>query len=67
MPAMLKKSVTPLFASCLALGLVLPVSSLVAAPNQIQEGEMAGYLIVPNMKVPQTYNGGFSLYVAAWP
>ncbi len=31
------------------------------------EGEMAGYLLVPHDKVPETYNAGFSLYVAAWP
>ncbi len=28
---------------------------------------MAGYLIVPNEKVPEEYNAGFSMYVAAWP
>lgn len=28
---------------------------------------MAGYLLVPNDKVPETYNAGFSMYVAAWP
>ncbi|MCX6927000.1 MAG: hypothetical protein NT154_27905 [Verrucomicrobia bacterium] len=28
---------------------------------------MAGYLLVPNERVPKTYNAGFSLYVAAWP
>jgi len=28
---------------------------------------MAGYLLVPNEKVPPTYNAGFSMYVAAWP
>jgi hypothetical protein len=33
----------------------------------IQKGEMAGYLLVPNEKVPETYNAGFSMYVAAWP
>jgi hypothetical protein len=37
------------------------------APTPIQNGEMAGYLIVPNEKVPETFNGGFSMYVAAWP
>ncbi len=37
------------------------------ASTQIQEGEMAGYLLVPNKKVPETYNAGFSMYVAAWP
>ncbi|HQR06849.1 MAG TPA: sialate O-acetylesterase [Gemmatales bacterium] len=31
------------------------------------EAEMAGYLLVPHDKVPQAYNAGFSLYVAAWP
>ncbi|MBD3267047.1 hypothetical protein GF373_10300 [bacterium] len=28
---------------------------------------MAGYLLVPHNKVPETYNAGFSLYAAAWP
>jgi hypothetical protein len=28
---------------------------------------MAGYLLVPNEKVPATYNAGYSMYVAAWP
>ena len=28
---------------------------------------MAGYLLVPNERVPETYNAGFSMYVAAWP
>ena len=37
------------------------------AGDQIQKGEMAGYLLVPNEKVPETYNAGFSMYVAAWP
>jgi len=37
------------------------------AGDPIQEGEMAGYLLVPNEKVPETYNAGFSMYVAAWP
>ncbi len=33
----------------------------------IKSGEMSGYLIVPIEKVPETFNGGFSMYVAAWP
>ena len=37
------------------------------AGEPIQKGEMAGYLLVPNEKVPETYNAGFSMYVAAWP
>ncbi|MCP5518977.1 MAG: hypothetical protein H7A45_17175 [Verrucomicrobiales bacterium] len=28
---------------------------------------MAGYLLVPVERVPETYGGGFSMYVAAWP
>lgn len=31
------------------------------------EVEMAGYLLVPHEQVPDRYNAGFSLYVAAWP
>lgn len=37
------------------------------AADNVQVGEMAGYLLVPNDKVPETFNAGFSLYVAAWP
>jgi len=56
-------------------GLLLPVLLLDpsgvqagqdAAP-QVQKGEMAGYLLVPNEKVPESFNAGFSMYVAAWP
>ncbi|MCP4610329.1 MAG: hypothetical protein GY845_16585 [Planctomycetes bacterium] len=32
-----------------------------------ERGEMAGYLGVPHERVPETYGGGFSIYVAAWP
>jgi hypothetical protein len=35
--------------------------------NPIREGEMAGYLIVPKEKVPETFDAGFSMYVSAWP
>jgi hypothetical protein len=64
---MLKKRFFVLFASCLALGFSLPLPPLIGAPNQIQKGEMAGYLLVPHEKVPETYNAGFSMYSAAWP
>jgi hypothetical protein len=33
----------------------------------IKTGEMAGYLIVPLEEVPESFNAGFSMYVAAWP
>ena len=52
----------------LALALAGPGSVLPAqAGERIRQGEMAGYLIVPNEKVPETFNAGFSMYVAAWP
>jgi len=41
--------------------------AILAADPAPQAGEMAGYLLVPHEKVPETYNAGFSLYVAAWP
>ncbi|MBL7188136.1 MAG: hypothetical protein ISS70_17575 [Phycisphaerae bacterium] len=56
-----------MFTFCLALVFVLPPAPLIGASNQIQKGEMAGYLLVPHDKVPETYNAGFSMYVAAWP
>ena len=34
---------------------------------ELREGEMAGYLFGPAEKVPEEFNGGFSLYAAAWP
>lgn len=46
---------------------MFPLSPLVGAANEIQNGEMAGYLLVPNERVPRSYNAGFSMYVAAWP
>lgn len=35
--------------------------------NQVKKAEMAGYLLVPNERVPKTFNAGFSMYVTAWP
>ena len=51
----------PLFTIILSLSLTLSVSA------EVQKGEMAGYMLVPTEKVPDTYNAGFSLYAAAWP
>jgi hypothetical protein len=28
---------------------------------------VGGYLLVPHERVPETYNAGFSMYIAAWP
>lgn len=49
----------------------LVVAAILAFPAivfaDVQPGEMAGYLLVPNERVPEQYNAGFSMYVAAWP
>ncbi len=45
---------------------LLALPALVASAA-IQQGEMAGYLFGPAEKVPEEFNGGFSLYAAAWP
>ena len=48
-------------------------AAILAAPapplfgQEIEKVEMAGYLLIPNDKVPQSFNAGFSMYVAAWP
>ena len=53
--------------TCLLVGDALRVGMLKLLSKAPREGEMAGYLLVPNEKVPETYNAGFSMYVAAWP
>jgi hypothetical protein len=42
-------------------------ATLSGGTNQVPNGEVFGYLIVPVKKVPDSYNAGFSMYVAAWP
>ncbi len=42
-------------------------SKQTSSAAQPQQGEMAGYLFGPAEKVPEDFNGGFSLYAAAWP
>jgi hypothetical protein len=56
-----------LFASCQGLVCFLLWPPVAGSKEPTQEAEMAGYLLVPHEKVPETYNAGFSLYVAAWP
>ena len=53
--------------TCFLVGNALGQAMLKLLPRPIQEGEMAGYLLVPNEKVQESYDGGFSMYVAAWP
>jgi len=52
--------------SVTVLSLLLNIGS-VAAADAFKKGEMAGYLIVPIERVPESYNAGYSMYVAAWP
>lgn len=33
----------------------------------VVDAQMAGYLLAPNERVPDDYDAGFSMYVAAWP
>lgn len=51
----------------LAIVLALSPSGAVAQSGHTRMGTMAGYLLVPHDNVPETYNAGFSMYVAAWP
>jgi hypothetical protein len=62
-----KQTFTAWLAACLALGLLTSGSPAASISNPIQKGEMAGYLLVPNERVPESYDAGFSMYVAAWP
>ncbi|MCB1125605.1 MAG: hypothetical protein KDM81_03845 [Verrucomicrobiae bacterium] len=64
---MLRKALSVLLTRCLACTLVASTPILAGEPGQVQEAEMAGYLLVPNEKVPESFNAGFSMYVAAWP
>lgn len=59
--------VTPLLAASLvALAGSGPAPSD-PAPPPATEGQMDGYLGVPNERVPEDFGGGYSMYVAAWP
>ncbi len=53
-----------LYATLLTALAAGPVEGLA---NQVEKGQMAGYLLVPHERVEQKYNAGFSMYVAAWP
>jgi hypothetical protein len=47
------------------LALCFGVTGAVAA--EPGKAEMAGYMLVPTERVPETYDAGFSIYAAAWP
>ncbi len=64
---MLNAPCRPWFAVCWALLILWRPTACRADNGPVREAEMAGYLIVPHDKVPETYNAGFSIYVAAWP
>lgn len=51
-------------------GIMFALAAISAALNaqaQVQQAEMAGYMLVPTEPVPASFNAGFSLYAAAWP
>ncbi len=60
-------NVLPRLAACLVALLLCAAVAVPADPASPQKAEMAGYLLVPHEKVDAKYNGGFSMYVAAWP
>jgi len=47
--------------------ILLTLAEIFGAFSDIREAEMAGYLLVGKERVPEQYNAGFSMYVAAWP
>ncbi len=53
--------------SALALVLTVFVTALCTTALRAQMGEMDGYLGAPQERVDDSFGGGFSLYVAAWP
>ena len=55
------------FAMGIVLMFVLCPAWTIGGEPAVRPAEMAGYLLVPHSKVPETYNAGFSMYVAAWP
>lgn len=55
------------FLTLLVVFLFANLSQRVIAQDEPRDVEMAGYLLIPNDKVAQSFNGGFSMYVAAWP
>ena len=63
---MFKSSKAIWVAVAICMGLMFGQPSIQGA-EPAKEAEMAGYLLVPHDKVPESYNAGFSLYVAAWP
>lgn len=65
--SMSQKRSHTLSAPILAFLVMFILCKELVAEEKIQEGEMAGYLLVPHDKVPESYNAGFSMYVAAWP
>jgi len=64
---MIRKEFLASFPSCLVLVFFFAQAPRIGAAAEIRRGEMAGYLLVPHSRVSETYNAGFSMYVAAWP
>ncbi len=52
---------------CLAIVAASLPACAARAAEPVEAAEMAGYLLVPHSKAPESFNAGFSIYVAAWP
>ena len=52
---------------CRSLALLVALSAPIAAQQASKEGQMDGYLGVPQDRVAEEFGGGYSMHVAAWP
>jgi hypothetical protein len=58
---------TTLSAFCMLVSFGLPLMPLFGQDGVITEGHIFGFTRAPRERAPETYNAGFSIYVAAWP
>ncbi|MEM9646113.1 MAG: hypothetical protein AAF989_14080, partial [Planctomycetota bacterium] len=52
---------------CLISLFCLHGPNMARTAEPVRDGQMAGYLLAPNEKVPMDFDAGFSVYVSAWP
>ncbi|MCZ7638917.1 MAG: hypothetical protein M5U12_24425 [Verrucomicrobia bacterium] len=64
---MLRQTFTTLFALGLALLGVAPAASASTTSSRVQKGRNGRLPPRPQWRVPENYDAGFSMYVAAWP
>jgi len=66
---MTKKSIVKVFFTFNLIVLLAPVASAqqTSDGDKIRKGNVGGYMIAQTEKVDETYNAGYSMYVAAYP